>query len=85
MRALFVVWIMYAIVQWTENNILIPAIMSKTLGISPLLILLCAITGVTLFGIVWVLLAVPLAVIIMIIGEDIVGENVDHKNAKTWN
>jgi predicted PurR-regulated permease PerM len=66
---------MYAIVQWTENNILIPSIMSKTLGISPLLILLCAIAGITLFGIVGVLLAVPLAVVVMILGEDMIQDD----------
>lgn len=64
--------VMYWVVQWTENNILIPAVMSKTIGVSPMLILLCAISGVTLFGILGVLLAVPLAVMIMILFEDLI-------------
>jgi predicted PurR-regulated permease PerM len=71
-KGMFITWIMYGIVQWTENNILIPAIMSKTLGISPLLILLCAITWVSLFGIIGVLLAVPIAVIVTILWEDLI-------------
>jgi predicted PurR-regulated permease PerM len=63
------VWvvILYALIQQLEWNILVPMVMYHTLGVSPLLIFLCMILWWTLFGFLWVLLAVPLAVIINIL------------------
>jgi predicted PurR-regulated permease PerM len=65
-----IIAILFWIIQRTENNILIPAIMSKTLGISPTLIILCALASVSLMGILWVLLALPMAIMISIIMEE---------------
>ncbi|MBP6910416.1 AI-2E family transporter [Patescibacteria group bacterium] len=31
----------YAVTQWTENNILTPIVMNRTLGVSPLVVFLC--------------------------------------------
>lgn len=59
--------ILYALIQQLEWNILVPMVMYHTLGVSPLLIFLCMILWWTLFGFLWVLLAVPLAVIINIL------------------
>lgn len=59
--------ILYALIQQLEWNILVPMVMYHTLGVSPLLIFLCMILWWSLFGFLWVLLAVPLAVIINIL------------------
>lgn len=84
-KGMIITRLMYFLVQRTENNILIPTIMSKTLWASPLLILLCAIAWVSLFGIVGVLLAVPLAVIIMIYTENLIkGQSLEFKRKKLW-
>lgn len=36
---------LYRLIQQSENNILVPMVMYQTLGISPLLILICMIIG----------------------------------------
>lgn len=59
-----VVFFVYRGIQWIENNVLIPIIMEKTLGISPLLIFLCVILGGLVMWFVWFVLGVPIAVII---------------------
>ena len=59
-----VVFLVYRGIQWIENNVLIPIIMEKTLGISPLLIFICVILGGLVMWFVWFILGVPIAVII---------------------
>lgn len=55
---------LYILVNQSENNILTPIIMNKTLGISALVIFICMLMGASLFGFMGILLAVPIAVII---------------------
>jgi predicted PurR-regulated permease PerM len=63
-------WIMYMIVQWTENNILVPLIMSQTLWVSPLLIFVSMLILWTLLWLLWVVIAVPIAVILNIMYKE---------------
>lgn len=67
---LVLVVIIYWIIQQAENNILVPMIMNRTLGISPLVIFISMIVGGTIFGFLWVLMAVPIAVVINILFEE---------------
>lgn len=39
----------YAVAQWTENNVLTPFVMNKTLGVSPLVVFICMIIGGSVF------------------------------------
>jgi len=66
------VWVgaLFFVIQRTENNILIPWIMNKTLWVSSLLIFLCMVVGASTLGFVGVLLAVPIAIIISIAMEE---------------
>ncbi len=66
--ALFVVGI-GVFIQWLENNVLIPVLMHKTLGVNPVLIFISIIIWGLIMGVVGVLLAVPIAVIITLIME----------------
>ena len=56
--------ILYRLIQALENNFIVPVVMSKKLGINPLVIFLCMIIGASIFGFLGVLLAVPSAVIV---------------------
>jgi predicted PurR-regulated permease PerM len=56
-------------IQWTENNILIPRVMNKTLWVSPLLILICMLIGSSILWFLWILLAIPLAVVLTVFFE----------------
>jgi len=64
---MFAVGIAYYAIQWTENNVLIPLLMKKSLGVSPLVILLCVLIGWSVLWFIGILLAVPFAVILSIL------------------
>lgn len=64
---LLAVVITYTIIQQFEGNILVPVIMSKTLGINPLLVFICMLFGGLIMGIFGILLSVPIAVIVSIV------------------
>lgn len=53
--------ILYIIIQKTEGYVLVPKVMEKTVGTSPLVVILALLVGFKLAGILGLLLAVPLA------------------------
>jgi predicted PurR-regulated permease PerM len=61
--------IIFFIIQRTENNIVVPVVMNKVLGISALLTFVCILLWGWIFWFVWVLLAVPIAVITAVISD----------------
>ena len=67
--ALFVV-IWYIIIQQLENNLIVPKVMEKTVGMNPLVVIIVMLTGAKLAGIVGLLLAVPVSLIIKVFMED---------------
>lgn len=69
-NAVIIVLIVYLIIQWIENNILVPYVMSKTLEISPFLVLLMMAVWASTAWIIWIILAVPLSAIIQIFVRD---------------
>jgi predicted PurR-regulated permease PerM len=58
---------LFIIVQQFENNILVPKVMEKVTGFSPLIILLALLIGSELFGIIGAILAVPATMVIAIL------------------
>ncbi len=58
---------LYVIVQQLENNLLVPKVMQRVSGSSPLIILLALMVGSEFFGIAGAILAVPLTMIITVI------------------
>jgi predicted PurR-regulated permease PerM len=54
------VLILYLIVQQLENHLLVPMIMSKSVGLNPILVILGILTGGSLGGWVGAIIAVPL-------------------------
>ncbi len=57
------------LIQRLENNVLVPLLMNKTLGVNPVVIFISMIIGAMILWMVGVLLAVPIAVIITLIVE----------------
>jgi predicted PurR-regulated permease PerM len=64
----------YYIIQWCENNLLVPLIMKRAVGISPIAVMFAMLVGVSfpdiIHPILGLLLAVPTATIIVIFLED---------------
>lgn len=67
-----IVWViaLYLLFQQLEGNIMVPLVMSRTLSLSSLYILVVTLVGAALWGILWVLLAIPLASILHIFYHD---------------
>lgn len=65
-----VVMIMYIVLSKIEGYVLVPKIMQKTVGVSPLVILLAILIGFKLAGIFGILLAVPVVAVIQVIIEE---------------
>lgn len=65
------VTILYIAIQQTENNIIVPVVMSRALDISPFLILLTITIMASLFGITGILLAIPLTALLQMVVRDL--------------
>ena len=70
---------LYIIVQQLENNLIVPIIMKKAVGLNPILTLIALLLGGRIGGILGVLLAIP----ILLFVETILHEYVPH--ARTAN
>lgn len=67
--ALFIL-IWYVLVQQVEAQFLVPRIMGKALGLSPVIVILAILIGAKLLGILGVLLAVPIAAALSVIAQE---------------
>jgi len=50
-----------AVIQWCENNLLVPKIMQKAVGLNPIISIVALLVGARLAGIVGAILAIPVA------------------------
>lgn len=51
----------YFLIQWCENNILVPKVMQRAVGLNPVVSIVAILTGIKLAGVVGALLAIPVA------------------------
>jgi predicted PurR-regulated permease PerM len=63
--------VLYTLIQQLENNIIVPVIMKKAVGINPIMSLIVLIIGGKLGGILGVLLSIPVYLIAETIFEEI--------------
>lgn len=56
--------ILFTVVNQLENYVLIPQVMKRTVGLNPITIMIAMLIGAKLFGILGIILAVPVAAII---------------------
>jgi predicted PurR-regulated permease PerM len=68
------VGILFIIIQQIEWWI-VPIIMNKALWVSPLMIIIMMLVWMKVMWFVWIILAIPLAVIISLLFEDSLGDN----------
>jgi predicted PurR-regulated permease PerM len=64
-----VIWVVVAtiLIQQAENNLLVPRVMDKAVGVSPIVSILALMAFSTLFGLAGAILAIPLAALIQIL------------------
>ncbi len=70
MLAVFVV-IMYYIVQLVENNILVPKVMQKAVGMNPIISIVVLLIGFKIAGIVGAILSIPVATAVSVFIKDV--------------
>ncbi len=70
--------ILYVVIQKTEGYVLVPKVMEKTVGTSPLVVLLALLVGFKLAGVLGLLLAVPLAGAITVVIAELFQEKPAH-------
>lgn len=66
-----IVLILYIVIQQLENNLLVPKIMQKTVGLNPIISITALLIGAKLAGLVGAILAIPVAVVISLIWQEI--------------
>jgi len=69
LQTLFVI-ILYVVVQQIENTVLVPNIMKKAVGLSPVVIILAVMIGAKLLGLIGALLAVPISALISVVVQE---------------
>lgn len=65
------VFALYFLIQQLENNLIVPKIMSKAVGLSPLVIVLALLIGYRVAGIAGAVLSVPSVLLLEIIVNDL--------------
>lgn len=64
-----IVWVLFIIIQQFEG-LLVPIIMKKALGVNSLMIIIAMLIWMKVLWFVWIILAIPIAVIISLLFED---------------
>ncbi len=70
----------YLVLQQLENQVLVPKIMQRALGLSPIVILTAVLIGAKIAGLPGILLAVPAVTILWIFVEDVVKQKMEADN-----
>jgi len=68
--AVFVIMI-YVIIQAVENNILVPKVMQKAVGLDPIVSIIALMVGFELGGVIGAILAIPVTTALMVIIKDL--------------
>ena len=67
--ALLVV-ILYIVVQQLENNLIVPQVMKKAVGLNPVVVILALLIGGSIAGVLGAVLAVPTAAVLAELTDD---------------
>ena len=66
------VLILFVVIQQIENNILVPKVMQKTVGLNPVILIVVMLVGARLAGVVGIILAIPVATAVHIVMVDFI-------------
>ncbi len=69
--------ILYVVVQQLENHVIVPMVMSRSVGLNPVMVILGVLVGGTLGGVLGAIIAVPLIAGISVFVTDIMEGNVE--------
>ena len=75
-KATAIIFVLYIIIQQTENNFLVPYVMWKNLAISSFSVLIAMVIWASLFWIIWIIISIPLVSVMKIF----INDYIKHKN-----
>jgi predicted PurR-regulated permease PerM len=73
-KKVILVMLFFILQQQLENHILVPKIMSRQVGLSPVTVIVSLLIGGSLLGIVGAILAIPTAAILQVIASEMLSE-----------
>lgn len=74
LQKVVLVVIFFVVQQQLENHILVPKIMSRQVGVSPVTVIVSLLIGGSLLGVVGAILAVPTAAILQVVASELMSE-----------
>jgi len=77
--AIFVA-VLYYIIQLTENNIIVPKLMQKVVGLNPIVSIAVLLIGFKIAGVTGAILSIPVATAVNVFVKDIFDHKVGDKN-----
>lgn len=77
LHALFVA-ILYFVIQLLENHLIVPLVMKKTVGFSPIIIILAFLVGTRFGGPVGAILALPVVLVVPVIIQHVIAYRNEH-------
>ena len=68
------VLILFIVIQQSENQIIVPKVMQKAVGINPVITIIALLLGAKIGGVIGIILSIPAVIIISIFFEDFLNE-----------
>jgi predicted PurR-regulated permease PerM len=65
----------FIVQQQVENHVLVPKVMQRQVGISPVVVILALLIGGQLLGILGAILAVPTAAILQVVTSELLSQD----------
>jgi len=72
--------VLYFLIQQFENNIIVPKVMQKAVGLNPIIVILAVLIGAKLGGWVGAIIAVPVAASIGVFLSDVISHSTENKS-----
>ena len=66
--------VFYIVMQWVENNIIVPQVMKRAVGLSPIIVIVALMIGAKIGGIMGMVLAIPVVTALSVLIEEIFKE-----------
>jgi predicted PurR-regulated permease PerM len=79
LKKVLLVIIFFVVQQQFENHVLVPKVMQRQVGVSPVTVIVALLIGGKLLGIVGAILAVPTAAIVLVVISEVL-ESRDRAN-----
>jgi predicted PurR-regulated permease PerM len=63
--------VFYMVMQWLENNLIVPQVMRRAVGLNPIIVITALMIGARVGGIMGMVLAIPVTTAILVVAEEL--------------